>query len=92
MWLQKKSEVIYLVQEISVEHHYKNSEVKYLFEYKNYSSLNKIFNVTRLVFKFLNRINSRFIFPEPSVYLLKISQFSHFNEIYTFLVGKSNIE
>ena len=89
-WPSQKPDVV--VYEITAERRYDPIAVECLFETKEYSSLDKIFRVTRYVFQFLNNLFRRLshkrvvmAISKPVIYWLRYSQLTNFGETFSWL-------
>ena len=59
-WPEQKLNVAIMVNEIISETYFQLPQVDPLFDCEKFSSLEKIFNITYYVFKFLSRYNNKF--------------------------------
>ena len=56
-----------------------------ILDYTEYSSLNKLFRVTKYVFKYIQVFSSQLVLPEPSVYWMQVVQKIHYPRVYNHL-------
>ena len=89
LWPSQKDEVV--VYEITAERQSHPVTVECLFDTKKYSSLEKIFRITKYVFQFLNNLlrgSSRVVvktISDPVIYWLRWSQLMNFKETFSWL-------
>ena len=96
LWPSQKDEVV--VYEITAERQIDPVKIECLFEVKKFSSLEKIFTITKYVFQFLrklllkkspNRV-TKILLPAPAVYWLRHYQLAKFKETFTWLFYSEN--
>ena len=88
-WPKQKSTIV--VGEIVSEMLPDLAKVEPIFDYTNYSTLKKLLDVTKFVFRFIKICRPNVSLPQPIVYWIQIVQKIHYPRSYSFLCNKVNV-